>query len=58
VDHHPIDVLEHRGDCTPIGTARSVGRTESGIAIWEVVIRGARVPARWIVLGWEFLPKR
>jgi hypothetical protein len=56
--HRPIDVLEHRGDGTPIGTANPVGRTEGGIAIWEIVIRGEGVPGRWIVLGREFRPKR
>jgi len=57
-DHHPIHVLRGHSDYTPIGTARPVGRTESGIAIWEILIRGAVMPGRWIVLGREFLPKR
>ena len=57
-DLHAIDVLGNPGDDTPIGTARPVGCTESGIAIWEIVIRGAVMPGRWIVLGREFLPKR
>jgi hypothetical protein len=57
-DHHPIDVLANPGDYMPIGTARPVGCTESGIAIWEILLRSAVLPGRWIVLGREFLPKR
>src|SRR5689334_5611647 len=56
--HHPIDVLEHRVDRTPIGTAHPVGHTEGGIAIWEIVIPREGVPGRWIVLDREFLPTR
>jgi hypothetical protein len=56
--HHSIDVLEHPGDGTPIGTARPVGSTEGGVAIWEILIGQAAVPGRWIVLGREFLPKK
>jgi hypothetical protein len=57
-DHHRIDVLANPGDYTPIGTARPVGCTEGGIAIWEILIPGAVLPGGWIVLGREFLPKR
>jgi hypothetical protein len=53
-----IDVLSGAGDDTPIGTARPVGRTESGIAIWEISPDLAKVPGGWIVLGREFLPKK
>ena len=52
-----IDVLEAPDDRTPIGTARPVGATPGGIAIWEVALRGAAVPGHWIVLGREFLPR-
>jgi hypothetical protein len=57
-DHHPIDVLANPGDYMPIGRARPVGCTESGIAIWEIFLAYAKVSGRWIVLGREFLPKR
>jgi hypothetical protein len=57
-DCAPIDVLSGSGDDTPIGRARPVGGTESGIAIWEICLAYAKVPGRWIVLGGEFLPKR
>jgi hypothetical protein len=53
-----IDVLRSPDDSAPIGTARPVGCTESGIAIWEISLAYAKVPGRWIVLGREFLPKR
>jgi hypothetical protein len=58
-DHCPaIAVLRDPGDRAPIGTARRVGSTASGIAIWEIVVGYSEVPGRWIVLGREFLPKR
>jgi hypothetical protein len=58
-DHYDaIDVLVDPEEYTPIGTARPVGCTEGGIAIWDIIIRGAAVPGRWIVLGREFLLKR
>jgi hypothetical protein len=57
-DHATIDVLRGPGDLAPIGTARRVGQTAGGIAIWEMVIGYTEVPGRWIVLGREFLPRR
>ena len=57
-DRAAIDVLRDPGDLAPIGTARRVGSTASGIAIWEIVVGYSEVPGRWIVLGREFLPKR
>jgi hypothetical protein len=57
-DYATIDVLRNAGDFAPIGTARPTGRTESGIAIWEIILGYAKVPGRWIVLGREFLPRR
>jgi hypothetical protein len=57
-DGAAIDVLRNPDDPVPIGTARPAGRTERGIAIWEMIIGHAEVPGRWIVLGGEFLPKR
>jgi hypothetical protein len=56
-DYDAIDVFRDPDNHTPIGTARPVGRTEGGIVIWEITIRGAGVPGRWIVLGREFLPR-
>jgi hypothetical protein len=57
-DHGDIDVLKGTGKGAPIGTATPVGFTESGIAVWDIFIRGEVVPGRWIVLGREFLLKR
>jgi hypothetical protein len=56
--HDTIDVLRAYDDYAPIGMAMKVGRTEGGIAIWDLIIRGEVVPGRWIVLGREFLLKR
>jgi hypothetical protein len=53
-----IDVFRDPDDRTPIGTAQPVGGTEGGIVIWDIFIRGAAVPGRWIVLGRQFLLKR
>jgi hypothetical protein len=57
-DHATIDVLRDPGDLAPMGTARRVGSTASGIALWEIVVGYTPVPGRWIVLGREFLVKR
>jgi hypothetical protein len=56
-DCKAIDVLEHSHDRQPVGTARPVGRTEGGIAIWEITIPGKVVPERWVILGREFVPR-
>jgi hypothetical protein len=57
-DGAAIDVLRGTGDLAPVGTARSAGRTEGGLARWEIFLGYAAVPGRWIVLGREFLPRR
>jgi hypothetical protein len=56
-DYDAIDVFRDPGDGTSIGTARPAGRTDGGITIWEITIRGAAESGRWIVLGREFLPR-
>jgi hypothetical protein len=53
-----IDVLRTRDDRTPIGMASPVGSTEGGVAVWRLVVVGAEVPGRRIVLGREFLPAK
>ena len=53
-----IGVLGSADDRGPIGSALQVGRTEFGIALWSVAVRGRELPGRWIVLGREFLRKR
>jgi hypothetical protein len=57
-DHYDaIDVFSDPDYVTSIGTARPAQRTEGGVVIWEIFIRGAMVPGRWVVLGREFLPR-
>jgi hypothetical protein len=51
-------VLGSPRDRWPIGSALQVGKTEFGIALWSIAIRGRELPGRWIALGQEFLPKR
>jgi hypothetical protein len=54
--HGTIDVLPAAGDRSAIGRAEPVGRTEGGIALWVLIVRGAALPGRWLVLGREFRP--
>jgi hypothetical protein len=51
-----IGVLEAPDKPMPIGMASPVGRTEGGLAVWRLVIRGADVPGRWILVDREFRP--
>jgi hypothetical protein len=53
-----IDVLRHPDGYVPIGMAMQLERTEGGIAIWDIILRGELVPGCWIVLGRQFLPKK
>ncbi len=40
----------------PIGMALGSGRTDDGLAIWRLIVRGAEVPGRWIIVDREFQP--
>jgi hypothetical protein len=54
-EHDSVPVLPDRDGRTPIGTARRAGSTPNGVVIWEIAVRGAALPGRWIVLGREFV---
>jgi hypothetical protein len=54
----PIEVFRAPHDRPAIGQATPVGRTEGGIALWELTVGGARVLGRWLVLGRQFLAAR
>jgi hypothetical protein len=56
-DHYGvIKVVRRPDELWPIGRAMEVGRTEGGVSLWKLEVRGIEVPGRWIVLGREFLP--
>ena len=35
---------------TPIGIASRVGRTDRGLAVWGLRVRGAAVLGRWVII--------
>jgi hypothetical protein len=51
-----IDVLKAPDDPQPIGTALCVGVGDHGIALWRLIVDGAVVPKRWVVVDRQFLP--
>ncbi len=51
-----ISVLEAPGDAVPVGTAICVSLDTAGVAVWRLMIRGAELPGRWIVVDREFRP--
>jgi hypothetical protein len=40
----------------PIGMASPVGRTEGGLAVWCLTVRGADVPGRWVIIDRRSVP--
>ena len=50
-----IRVLASLHDRAPIGVASRIGRTEEGLALWRLRVRGANVPGRWVILGKWFV---
>jgi hypothetical protein len=51
-----IGVLVSRDNNMPIGMALGTGRTDDGLAIWRLTVRGAEVPGRWVIVDREFRP--
>ena len=51
-----IGVLEAPDKPMPIGMALQIGRTEGGLAVWQLTIDGADVPGRWVIVDREFRP--
>jgi hypothetical protein len=51
-----IDVLKAPDDAQPIGTALCVGVGDHGIALWRLIVDGAVVPKRWVVVDRQFRP--
>jgi hypothetical protein len=50
-----IGVTASLHDPAPIGVASRIGRTEEGLAVWRLRVRGADLPGRWVILGKWFL---
>ena len=40
----------------PIGMASQCGRTESGMAVWTLRVRGTDVLGRWVIIDGRFEP--
>jgi hypothetical protein len=53
---HAIRVLESPDNPVSVGIASCVGFDAAGVAIWRLVIRGAELIGRWIVIDREFRP--
>ncbi len=53
---NPVNVLEAPDDSVPVGTARCDGLDAAGVAVWRLVVRGAELRGRWIVMDREFRP--
>ena len=51
-----IDVLKAPDDAQPIGTALCVGSGAKGIALWRLIVHGAALSDRWIVVDRQFRP--
>jgi hypothetical protein len=51
-----INVLEAPNDSVPVGTATCDGLDAAGVAVWRLVVRGAELRGRWIVVDREFRP--
>jgi hypothetical protein len=49
-----IGILEELDKFMPIGVANCKTWAENGRAIWELVVRGGRIPAQWVVVNGEF----
>jgi hypothetical protein len=53
-----ISVLESPDDLKSVGTALCCGLDAAGVALWRLMIRGAELHGKWIVVDREFRPAR
>jgi hypothetical protein len=51
-----VVVVQSRENPIPIGLATPAGIGDGGVATWRLIVRGADVPGRWIVVAGEFWP--
>jgi hypothetical protein len=50
-----ISVLEAPNTHAPIGMAFVHGRTDDGLVVWRLTVRGAKVLGRFVVINGEFI---
>ena len=50
-----INVLDAPNTHVPIGMAFVHGRTDDGLVVWRLSVRGAKVLGRFVVINGEFL---
>ena len=43
------------GEAMPVGMALCLGWDDAGGAVWELVVRGAALAGRWIIVDREFI---
>jgi hypothetical protein len=51
-----ISVVESPDSDVPIGMAFETRSTDTGLAIWRLTVRNAKVPGRFVVINGEFVP--
>jgi hypothetical protein len=51
-----IGVREAPDGSPTVGAAHCVDRDAGGVALWRLIIRGAELPGRWIVIDRQFRP--
>jgi hypothetical protein len=54
--HDAIGVLQARDNHTPIGMALGTGWDDEGRLLYRLILYGAEVPGRWVVVDREFRP--
>lgn len=42
----------------PIGMALGAGRTDDGLKLWKLIIDGAELPGRFVIIDREFRPAK
>lgn len=55
-DHDAIGVLQARDSHNPIGMALGTGWDDEGRILYRLIVHGADVPGRWVVVGLDFRP--
>jgi hypothetical protein len=50
-----IGVLEALDQPMPIRMASEIGRTEGGLAVWDLHVHGAHVAGRWVLVDRRFV---
>ena len=56
--HDAVGVLQARDNYTPIGMALGTGWDDEGRLLYRLIVHGADVPGRWVVVDREFRPAR